>query len=119
MKLQQVVNALPAINSLAGQKLSLKALYQLDQLMQVVSAEIVFYQREHLIILRECGKCVRGNEYEIPKEKKEDYDERLKVLLDTEVTADFEPVCLSLTTESVKLSYFELQAIKGFIRLTE
>lgn len=116
MKLSAVVNALPALQSLAGQRLSLKTLYKVDKIIRQVNLEAEFFNKQRFSILRDCADHVKGDDWKLRADKVQEYQDRLNELLEMEIVDDIEPVIIG-ADENLYLSYNELQSLKGFVEL--
>ena len=115
MKIIQVVNALPALQKLATQDLSIKKLYKISKLLGNLEDEIAFYydQREKIL-----GKyCdVVGNQYVPRKENEAELNKELNELFETEIEYEIKEVVLS-DNENIKLSYNDLVLLRGFVEI--
>lgn len=115
MKIIQVVNALPALQKLAAQDLSIKKLYKISKLLGNLEDEIAFYndQREKIL-----GKyCdVVGNQYVPRKENEAELNKELNELFETEIECKVKEVVIS-DNENIKMSYNDLVLLQGFIRI--
>ena len=117
MKFIQVINALPSLQKLAGQELSIKNLYKVSKLMGNLENEIAFYDTQRNKILSQYCDVV-GNQYVPRKEDEEKLNTEMGELLDTEVECDIREVVIGLD-EDVRLSYNDLIALRGFIKINE
>jgi hypothetical protein len=117
MKIIQVVEALPSLQKLAGQDLSIKKLYQISKLLGNLESEIAFYNEQRGRILAQYCDIV-GNQY-VPREEDEaELNAKMRELLDTEIECDVKEVVIG-TDENIKLSYNDLVALKSFVSLEE
>ena len=115
MKIVQVVNALPSLQKLAAQDLSIKKLYKISKLLGNLDNEIAFYDKQrNKILSRYCD--VVGNQYVPRKEDEAKLNAELNELLDTDIECEIKEVVLSLD-ENIKLSYNDLVALDGFVRI--
>lgn len=117
MKIRQVVDALPSLQKLAGQDISIKKLYKISKLLGNLEGEIAFYNEQRSKILSKYCDVV-GNQYKPRQEDMAKLNEELGELLDTEIEYEVKEVVLS-TEEDVKLSYNDLVQLKGFVRIEE
>lgn len=115
MKIIQVVNALPSLQKLAGQDLSIKKLYKISKLLGNLENEIAFYNAQRSKILTQYCDIV-GNQYVPRAEDEARLNAALNELLDTDIECEVKEVVLSLD-ENIKLSYNDLMAMQGFIRI--
>ena len=117
MKLMQVVEALPALQKLAGQDLSIKILYKIQKLLGNLENEIAFYNEQRSKIMSKyCD--IAGNQY-VPREADMvKLNSEMKELLDTEIEYEVKEVAIGIN-EDVKLSYNDLVALRGFVRIEE
>lgn len=116
MKIGEIVTALPVLQKLADEKLTLKTLYQLNHLMSMLETEIDFYNKERLKIVEELGRNVEGATWEVPKENMAEFTDRMGELTNFEVDAEIKPVKLP-TSENIQMSYNDIKALSGFIDL--
>ena len=113
MKIIQVVNALPSLQKLAGQDLSIKKLYKISKLLGNLENEIAFYNTQRNKILTQYCDVV-GNQYVPRAEDEAQLSAAMNELLDTDVECEIKEVVLGLD-EDVKLSYNDIVALKGFV----
>lgn len=115
MKFIQIINALPSLNKLREQELSIKNLYKISKLMGNLEGEIAFYnQQRNKIMSQYCD--IEGNQY-VPREADvEKLNAEIGDLLNTEIECEIKEVVIS-TDENIKLSYNDLVKLKGFIKL--
>ena len=115
MKIGQIVEALPSLQKLAAQDLSIKMLYKIDKLLGKLNDELVFYNDQRTKIFNKYYDIV-GNQYQPREENIEQLNAEMGELLDTEVECDIKEVVINVN-EDVKLSYNDLVQLKGFIRI--
>lgn len=115
MKIIQVVNALPSLQKLAGQDLSIKKLYKISKLLGNLENEIAFYNTQRSKILAQYCDIV-GNQYVPRAEDEVQLNAALNELLDTDIECEIKEVVLG-DNEDVKLSYNDLVALTGFVRI--
>lgn len=117
MKIKQVVDAFPSLQKLAAQDLSIKKLYKISKLLGNLEHEIAFYSEQRNKILSQYCDIV-GNQY-VPREAdNEKLNAELGELLDTDIECEVVEVAIGVD-EDVKLSYNDLVALKGFVRIEE
>ena len=117
MKIKQVVEALPSLQKLAGQDLSIKKLYKISKLLGSLDNEIAFYNVQRNKILSQYCDVV-GNQYVPRKEDEAKLNTELGELLDTDIECEIKEVVLGID-ENIKLSYNDLVALKGFVVIEE
>jgi hypothetical protein len=117
MKIIQVVNALPSLQKLATQDLSIKKLYKISKLLGNLDNEITFYNEQRNKILSQYCDIV-GNQYVPRKEDEVKLNAEMNELLDTDIECDVKEVVIG-TDENIKLSYNDLVQLKGFVSLEE
>lgn len=117
MKIVQVVDALPSLQKLAAQDLSIKILYKVSKLLGNLDNEIAFYTEKRNRILSQYCDIV-GNQYVPRKENEAQLNAEIKELLDIDIECDIKEVVIG-TNEDVKLSYNDLVALRGFVRIEE
>lgn len=117
MKIVQVVNALPALQKLAGQDLSIKKLYKISKLMGNLEKEIAFYDAQKRKILEKY--CDIVNDRYVPRvNTEEQLNMEFNELLNTDIECDINEVAIGIE-EDVKLSYNDLVLLEGFARIEE
>lgn len=117
MKIIQVVNAIPSLQKLAGQDLSIKKLYKVSKLLGNLENEIAFYNEQRNKILSQYCEIV-DNQY-VPHQGCEDkMNAAMNELLDTDIECDIKEVVIG-DDENIKLSYNDLVQLNGFVRLDE
>ena len=115
MKIVQVVDALPSLQKLATQDLSIKKLYKISKLLGNLESEIAFYNKQREKILSQYCDIV-GNQYVPRKEDADKLNAELGELLDTDIECDIKEVVLG-DDENIKMSYNDLVALRGFVRI--
>lgn len=117
MKMIQVVEALPSLQKLAGQDLSIKKLYKISKLLGNLESEIAFYNAQRNKLLTQYCDVV-DNRY-VPRAADEaKLNAELNELLNTEIESEVNEVVIG-DDEDVKLSYNDLVALAGFVRIEE
>ena len=117
MKIIQVVNALPSLQKLAGQDMSIQKLYKISKLLGNLDKEIAFYNEQRSRILSQyCD--IEGNQYVPKAEFATKLNAELDELLNTEIECDINEVVIG-TNEDVRLSYNDLMALQNFVRIEE
>lgn len=115
MKIKQVVDVLPSLQKLAGQDLSIKKLYKISKLLGNLDNEIAFYNEQRNKILSKYCDIV-GNQYQPREEDSDKLYTELGELLDTDIECEINEVAIG-DDEDIKLSYNDLVALKGFVRI--
>lgn len=117
MKIKHVVDALPSLQKLAGQDLSMKKLYKVSKLLSNLDKEIAFFnEQKDKLFVKYCD--IVGNQY-VPREAtKIQFTQEFNELLDTDIECEIKEVAIG-TDEDVKLSYHDLMALKGFVAIEE
>lgn len=118
MKLGTVINALPSLQKLAAEDLTVKTLYKVNKLMQRLDKEIDFFNLERNKIIEELCKKEEGTKYLIPENNREEVDKRLKDLSDIDIDPDIDPIKISID-ENIRLSYNDLRLLEGMIELSD
>lgn len=116
MKLKNIVEALPALQKLASEDLTIKTLYKVKKLMERLDKEIEFYNSERNKAIEQLCKQEDGTKYIIPDENREALNNRLQELLDVTVEPPIEPLVI-FTGENIRLSYKDLKALEGIVEL--
>lgn len=115
MKIIQIVEALPSLQKLAVQDLSIKKLYKISKLLGNLENEIAFYNTQRSKLLAQYCNIV-DNQYVPRKEDEAELNAKMKELLDTEIEYEVNEVAIGID-EDVKLSYNDLVTLKGFVRI--
>ena len=115
MKIKQVVEALPSLQKLAGQDLSIKKLYKISKLLGNLENEVAFYnEQRNKILTQYCD--IEGNQYVPRKENMTKLNADINELLDTDIECEIREVVIG-DNEDIKLSYNDLMALSGFVRI--
>ena len=114
MKLGKIINALPALQKLAGEDLTIKTLYRVSKLMQRLEKEIDFFNAERNKTIEELCVKEKGAQYKIPEENREALDKRLEDLSNVDIEPEIEPTKIS-SDENMRLSYNDLKALEGLV----
>lgn len=115
MKIKQVVEALPSLQKLAGQDLSIKKLYRISKLLGNLEKEIAFFNEQKSKLLTKYCDVV-GNQYVPRTETEAQFAQEFNELLDTDIECEIREVVIS-DNEDVKLSYNDLVALSGLVRI--
>ena len=115
MKIVQIVDALPSLQKLAKQDLSIKKLYKISKLMSKLDLELAFYnEQRNKICTQYCdvadGKYV-AREADVAK-----FNAAMSDLLNLEVQCDVSEVIID-DSENIRLSYNDIVLIKGFVSI--
>lgn len=116
MKLGKIVEALPALQKLAGASLTPKTLYWVSKLMSKLDKELAFFNEQQAKILQELGTEVEDGKWKIPPENRPAFEERMTELANVEIEGDFKVVKLPMT-ENVSLSYNDMKMLEGLVEL--
>ena len=114
MKLGKIINALPALQKLAGEDLTIKTLYRVSKLMQRLEKEIDFFNAERNKAIEELCVKEKGAQCKIPEENREALDKRLEDLSNLDIEPEIEPTKIS-SDENMRLSYNDLKALEGLV----
>jgi hypothetical protein len=117
MKFSQVIDALPSLQKLAGQELSIKKLYKISKLLGNLEGEIAFYNEQRNKILSQYCDVV-GNQFKPREEDIGKLNAEMGELLDTDIECEINEVAIGVD-EDIKLSYNDLVALRGFVRIGE
>lgn len=115
MKYLQVVNALPSLQKLAKQDMSIKKAYKISGLFNKLDDEMVFYNSQKEKILSKYCDIV-GNQYVPRREDEIKLNAELNELLDTDIDCEVKEVVID-DCEDIKLSYNDIVALQGFVRI--
>ena len=115
MKIKQVVEALPSLQKLAGQDLSIKKLYKISKLLSSLEKEIAFFNGQKSKLLAKYCDVV-GSQYVPRKETEAIFAQEFNELLEMDIECEIVEVAIG-DNEDVKLSYNDLVAMQGFIRI--
>jgi len=116
MKLGTVVQALPALQKLAGENLTPKVLYWTNKLLTRLEKEIDFFSTERGKLLKQYGEEVEPDKWRVKPENIEAFEAAMKEVVDIDIEADFKVVKIP-TTEKISLSYNDLRLLEGFAEL--
>lgn len=116
MKMGQIITAVPALQRLADEKLTLKTLYKVNRLLSSLDKEISFYNQERIKLIESLGNNVQGDKWAIAQDKQAEYQERMTELMNLEIETEISPVMLP-TSESIQMSYNDIKALEGFVEL--
>lgn len=118
MKLGQLVEAVPAFGKIAACDLSPQYLYKVQKTLSKIDTELEFYNAGQKKIIADMGLTeISENKYKIPQERRAEYNDRIKELLEVEIEEI--PVVKLPLTENFKLSYNDLCLLQGIIELEE
>jgi hypothetical protein len=115
MKIIQIVDARPSLQKLAAQDLSIKTLYKVSKLLGKLDEELVFYNEHRSKILGKYCDIV-DNQYVPREENVAQLNAELGELLDTDIEYEVKEVTIGIN-EDVKLSYNDVVALQGFVRI--
>ena len=115
MKIRQIVEARPSLQKLAAQDLSIKTLYKISKLLGKLDEELAFYNEHRGKILGKYCDIV-DNRYVPREDELANLDVEMGELLDTDIEYEVKEVAIRID-EDVKLSYSDLVALRGFVRI--
>ena len=119
MKLEEIVNAYPALSKLAGQDLPLPILYRFSKILAALEPEINFFMVQKEKLFEEFGVIEDGC-YTILPENMEIFTGKMQALAEVETEIDPESIGLPLELpliDRVSLSYNDLQFLENFVKL--
>lgn len=116
MKMGKIVEALPALQKLAGADLTPKTLYWVSKLMSKLDKELAFFNEQQAKILQELGTELEGGKWKLPTENRAAFEERMTELANIEIEGNFKVVKLPMT-ENVSLSYNDMKMLEGLVEL--
>lgn len=116
MKMGKIIAAVPVLQKLADEKLTLKTLYKVSNLLAKLDKEIAFYNKKRLDILESLGSNIQGDQWKIPSEKLEEFQAQTEELLNLETETEITPIKLP-TSEPIQMSYNDIKALEGFVEL--
>lgn len=116
MKLDNVINAVPALQKLASESLTPKTLYWVSKLLSKLEKDVDFFNAERNKLVQEFGAEIEPGKWKVREEQFSDFECRMGDLLNVEIDADFKVVQLP-TSENIKLSYNDLRLLDGFVEL--
>lgn len=118
MKMKTLVDAIPALQKLAKQELTIKTLYRVSKLLSKLDDELAIYSKTRESLIQ--NYCVVENGTVIPKEESiDEFNEKFIELLEFEIDSLGElPIEIPLE-EKITLSYNDLNLIKAFIVIKE
>ena len=117
MKIVQVVNALPSLQKLAKQDMSLEKLYKISKLLSKLDDELAFYNEQRSKIVAQYCDVVDGH-YVPRKDENDKLTVAMNELLNLEIQCEIQEVAIG-ANEDIKLSYNDLMALQEFIRIEE
>lgn len=116
MKMGKIVEALPALQKLAGADLTPKTLYWVSKIMSKLDKELAFFNEQQAKILQALGTELEGGKWKLPPENRATFEERMMELANIEIEGDFKVVKLPMT-ENVSLSYNDMKMLEGLVEL--
>lgn len=115
MKIIQILEARPSLQKLAAQDLSMKTLYKVSKLLGKLDEELAFYNEQRNKILEKYCDIV-DNQY-IPREENvQKLNEEMQELMNVDIDCEINEVVIGCD-EDIKLSYNDLIALEGFVRI--
>lgn len=114
MKMKTLVDALPALQKLANQDLTINTLYEVSKLLKRLDDEISIYNKARRQLIEKY--CDISDGKAIPKAKTEsEFLEKFEELLNFEIEIDnSKPVKIPIT-EKISFSYKDLSLISQFV----
>ena len=117
MNIGQVIDALPSLQKLVGQDLSIKKLYKVSKLLGNLENEVAFYNEQRAKIISKYCDVVEGR-YKPREEDVDKLNAELNELYNTEIEYEINEVVIGLD-ENIKMSYNDLVMLQGFVRIGE
>ncbi len=118
MKMLDLVVALPVLQKLGSQDLSISTLYRLTSFMDKLNVHVNFYNFQRVKLLEQyCQKAPDGNYKPIP-ERSEEFNVRLNELMGVEIDTDGLKLPFVIPErENIRLSYNDIKAAEQFIKI--
>jgi hypothetical protein len=123
--LEQLLNAVPALAWLAGERLPIKVSYHLTKVRKHVDREAGEFEEARVALIKELGverqptlKEIRNGQRatepitEVPPDKREEFQARMRELLAVEITIPLRPIELP---ESLTIASGHLAALEPFV----
>lgn len=115
MKIIQILEAHPSLQKFAAQDLSIKTLYKVSKLLRKLDEELAFYNEQRNKILAQYCDIVE-NRY-VPRENDvQKLNDEIQELTNVEIDCEINEVVIGCD-EDIKLSYNDLIALEGFVRI--
>ena len=116
MKMKELVDALPSIRKIAGQDLSAKTLYRVSLLLDRFEGQLKAYDETRGKLIEKY--CDTSDGKVTPKkETASDFEREMLELLDMELDMENVKVVEIPADEDFKISYADLCAMSGFIKI--
>jgi hypothetical protein len=117
MELRKLIDALPALREIAGQRLPMRTLYKVTRTMQAIQPQLDFYDTQYRMLVKDY--CVEQNgEYVLDESRVAEFTERLNELQNLDVDLNIKPMRLiEGETEYLKLSYNDICSLEGIIEI--
>lgn len=118
MKMLDLAMAIPVLQKLGSQDLSVSTLYRLTSLMDKLNVHVNFYNFQRVKLLEQyCQKAPDGNYKPIP-ERSEEFNVRLNELMGVEIDTDGLKLPFVISeSENIRLSYNDIKAAEQFIKI--
>jgi len=116
MKLGTLIQALPAMQKLAGENLTPKTLYWTNKLLSRLEKDVDFFGQERSKLLKQYGEETEPDKWRVKPENIEAFEAAMKEIVDIDIEADFKVVKIP-TTEKISLSYNDLRLLEGLAEL--
>lgn len=114
MKMKQLIDALPSIQKVAAQDMSMRTLHDISKLMNSLENELNFYSKKRDDIIHQ--HCANKDGKIVPLDgHSEELEAAMQELLSLDLDS-FKAVHIP-SDENLKISYSDLQALSGFIEI--
>lgn len=115
VKLQDIINAAPALERIGESKLPAKAAWRVSRLLSKLLTEHRAYMKIRLDKFKEHGETKdAGQTYTVPVEKMPTLNAELEALLAEKVKVDYDPIPLALFGDA-PLAPADLVAVEKFV----
>ena len=113
----QVVSAQPTLKKLTGQDMPISMAISLLKVCKDTAVHVEAFQAKQLALFENFGdKNEDETQWVVSEERKEEYFEALKEVLDTEVELDFSPVsAVALEDAGVKISVNDMAGVEWLV----
>ncbi len=110
--LEEILDAMPVLNELSGQKLPAVISFSLAKLIRNLRVEADAFEQTRIALVKNLGQETENKEYVVKKENLEDFSSQMKQLLNTVVDIEVDKIDLnSFETSNLQMTPNEMMKI--------
>jgi len=117
MTIRKIIEAMPALQQIACQRLSMRTLYKVSLLMQCIQPQLDFYNTQHQLLIEEFWVEENGT-WTLPDDNQHKFEEALNELMEVDCKVCAAPIFIHESeAENLRLSYTDMLLLEDFVNI--